>query len=1147
MLQFDVGRMLSWIEIIFNTLSDKWHAIGRRALRNLIIHNKEHSYLLERSIEMCYVTERPKALESYFEVVSHVLIEHTDYPLGFWRILGAVLVTLGNPKREIRMKSAKLLRILEERQQKNSRLQDFDISISDKTTAVYKLAQFETSKRLAQQHSDLAFTLFSEFSLHFRNLRPDNQRNMVAAILPWVHSIELQVDPNGAPTARSYMLLSNLFEITIRSSTILPNQVQALWQALATGPHGGNVQLVLDFIISLCLERKEQNFVEYAKQVVVFLAGTPAGSKVVEFFLMQVVPKHMVQERKDITPAPPDAKSLPYVADLGTVLPVGNKQAGLSLGQVALVFLVDLMVAPVTLPLQDVVKLVHVVLILWDHYIVTVQEQAREMLVHLIHELVAAKVEDDAPAERRQSIEDFVEAIRKSDAKVVWEYEDNHDREEGDDGTRVSSAMSNVTRKIIHFFGFAYEGMSDLWAKEALNWATSCPVRHLACRSFQIFRCISTSLDSRMLADMLARLSNTIADEEADYQTFSMEILTTLKIIISSLAPADLLRYPQLFWTTCACLNTIHETEFVESLGMLEKFLDNLNMSDPAVVTQLMESQPPRWEGGFEGLQNLVYKGLKSTESLNRTLDVLHRLTCLPNNELIGDGSRLLFAILANLPHFLYCFEDGFNDMKSMARANLLARAAENEGYPRIAASLFGFSNGQYRTERDFLGHIVAEIRTFYFPQQGCQSLIFLMGLLTNTIDWFRVKVMKILCVLIPEVDMRRSEVTCHGPDLISPLLRLLQTEHCPQALEVLDHIMTVSGNPMERHHLRMSMASSASSRAIRKEYERIQSLYGIPEPTGWSIPMPATQSSVTRHNVHAVFYTCAEADRMEGQETVASEVEFHADEYNDSYPMRADTMKSVDTQADGNIGEIVQKLDSLDDFFEDTEEANSELDAVSSPMLRGFTGSFADITANLYDQQTAPILRKSLARTASTSSFHNGLAESRPSNARFDGAETRSPGTLTPQASSQTLRPASHTRSVTSPANNLYPPTSNPHHVTPPTTLNESAFISDEEPDDGSSDFDERMTAHKQPPVRPMGPNRSATDGSSSLESKIRSGMRRLTGGAANSRDRDRQREVIRAQQRALVQTATSPRVPKVPPGYLPGPASNPTSPGQG
>ncbi|KAL2827561.1 cell morphogenesis N-terminal-domain-containing protein [Aspergillus cavernicola] len=1143
-LQFDVGRMLSWIEIIFNTVSDKWHAIGRRALKNLIIHNKEHSYLLERSVEMCYVTERPKALESYFEVVTEILIEHIDYPVGFWRILGAVLVTLGSPKREIRMKSAKILRILEERQQKNSRLQDFDISISDKTTAVYKLAQFETSKRLAQQHSDLAFTLFSEFSLHFRNLRPDSQRNMVAAILPWVQTIELQVDPNGGPTAKSYMLLANLFEITIRSSTILPNEVQALWQALATGPHGGNVQLVLDFVISLCLERKEQNFVEYAKQVVVFLSGTPAGSKVIEFFLLQVGPKNMVQERKDIMSAPPDIKNLPYVADLGTVLPVGNKQAGLSLGQVALIFLVDLMVAPVTLPLPDVVKLLHVVIILWDHYTLTVQEQAREMLVHLIHELIAAKIEDDEPAGSRQSIEDFVECIRKSDPKVVWEYEDTNEKEDGEEDSRVPASMSSVTCSVVDFFSLACEGIADLWAKEALNWATSCPVRHLACRSFQVFRCISTSLDSRMLADMLARLSNTIADEEADYRTFSMEILTTLKIIISSRAPADLLRYPQLFWTTCACLNTIHETEFVESVGMLEKFLDRVDMSDPVVVDELIKGQPSKWEGGFDGIQNLVYKGLKSSESLNRTLDILHRLSGLPNNELIGDGHRLLFTILGNLSHFLRQFDPNVEDSKTLARATLLARVAEGEGCPRLAASLLGFANGQYKAENDFLNHIITEIRSYYFPQQDVQSVVFLMGLLTNSTDWFRLKVMKILCAVIPEIDMRRPEVSCHGPDLISPLLRLLQTDLCPQALQVMDHIMTVSGNPMERHHIRMSMASSSSSRAIRKEYERIQSLYGIPEPTGWSIPMPAAQSGVTRHNVHAVFYTCAEADRMEAQETTPSEVEFHADEYNDTFfPMRADTMKSIDTQTDGNIGDIVQKLDSLDDFFEETETSHQALDAPALT-LRGFAGTYADTNASIYDQQTAPILRKSLARTASTSSFHNGLVDSRPSNMRFDSVGMHSAGTSTPHSSTQTLRPMSHTRSITSPVNHMFSPaTSGPQFSTPPIGGHEPAFFSDDEVEDGLYDFDDRLTVTKHPVPTLTNQSRSAMDSSSSLESMIRSGMRRLTGGTAASRDKERQREFVRAQHRALAQAANSPRVPKVPAEYLAGPTSNPTS----
>ncbi|KAK2745368.1 Cell morphogenesis protein PAG1 [Onygenales sp. PD_40] len=1139
-LQFDVRRMLSWIDIILNTVSDKLHAIGRRALKNLIIHNKEFPYLLEQSIEMCYLSERPKALESYFEVVAQVLIEHTDYPLAFWRILGAVLFTLGNAKREIRMKSARLLRTLEERQQKNSRLQDFDISISDKTTAVYKLAQFETSKRLAQQHSDLAFTIFSEFSLHFKNIQPDTQRTMVAAILPWIQAIELQVDPNGGPTAKSYMLLANLFEITIQSSNVLPNEVQALWQALATGPHGGNVQLVLDFIINLCLERKEQNFVDYAKQIVVFLSTTLAGSKVIEFFLLQVVPKNMVHERKDPLP-PPDLKGLPYVADLGTVLPGGNKQAGLSLGQVSLIFLVDLMVAPVTLGFDSVIKLLHVALIFWDHYTLAVQEQAREMLVHLIHELVASKI-GDSPDGMRQQIEDFVECIRQSDPTVVWDYEDNNGNGDDQDPSRVPSSMHRVTQDVANFFSAAYESVNDVWAKEALNWATSCPVRHLACRSFQVFRCISTSLDSRMLADMLARLSNTIAEEETDYQTFSMEILTTLKIIISSLAPQDLLRYPQLFWTTCACLNTIHEREFMESLGMLEKYLDKVDMRDPNVLTKLRESKPSKWEGDFEGIQVLIYKGLKSCESLDRTLQVLHRLTALPNNELVGDDSRLLFATLANIPGCLHQYDLPERSKDIIDRARLLASVAENQGYTHLSDCLFGFSSGHYKRSQDFLNDVMAAIRSYYFPDQDVQTLVFLMGFLTNTMPWFRIKTMKILCVIVSDMDMRRPEIACHGPDLISPLLRLLHTDLCPQALEVMDHIMTVSGNPMERHHLRMSMASSSSSRAIRKEFERIQSLYGIPERTGWSIPVPATQSGLTRNNVHAVFYTCAEADGSE-QTPASPEMEFHVDEFNDRYfpTLRADTMKSIDTQNDGNMGDLLQKLDSLDDFFDETEATPPPLNSISGTTLRSFTGDFHDASANLYDQQTAPLLRKSLARTASSSSFHNGLAESRPTTGRAEPTGMHT----SPLGGGSGILPARtslHTRSVTSPAN-AFPsmPTSGSTGVGLP-------FLSDDELEEALSDSDDRLILSNPSSGSAASP-RHGNEGPFSLESVIRSSVRRLTGGTSSSREKERQRDLLRAQQRAFAQTASSPRVPRVPAEYLtgPGPTSGPTSPGQG
>ncbi|KAI9679427.1 MAG: Cell morphogenesis protein PAG1 [Caeruleum heppii] len=1094
-LQFDVKRLLSWIDTIFSTPSDRMHTIGRRALKNLIVHNEEHPFLLERSLQMCYLSEAPKALESYFEVVCQVLLENERYPVAVWKIIGACLFTLGNENSEMRSRSARLLRALEHRQQKSSKIQDYDISIADKTTAVYKLAQFEISRRLAKQHADLAFLIFSEFSIYFKSLQPHHQRNMVAAILPWIQAVELKVDPNGGPTARSYMLLANLFEITINSSAALHNEVQALWQALATGPHAGNVQLVLNFIISLCLEKREQNFVDYAKQIVVFLSSTPAGLKVVEFLLLQIGPRTMVQEKRDPLVAPPEARALPYLADLSLALPGGNKQAGFSLGQLSLILLVDLMVSPVQLAPESVPLLLQVIFVLWDNYTGLVQDQAREMLIHLIHELVISKIEDGPQTPAKKSVEDLIELIRRQDNKVIWVYDDSNGKDD-ETGLRVPSAMQYLATEVVTVFTIAYPGIREQWGKMALNWATSCPVRHLACRAFQIFRCILSALDQSMLADMLARLSNTIADDEADYQTFSMEILTTLKTIIVALSPADLLQYPQLFWATCACLNTIHEREFMESLAMLDKLMDKVDLGSPINEKILADNVPPKWEGEFEGIQPLVYRGLRSGVSVGRTLEVLGKLSRLPNNKLTGDESRLLFAVLANLPRCLYCFDEEGRSQECLDTAGQLAQIAQLQGYDHVAGVLIAFAESRYRHSHDFLLQSAAAVRDAFFPRHDFRSLVFLMGLLTNQLPWFKIRTMQLLCVIIPDIDMRKPEIASHGPDLISPLLRLLQTEFCPQALEVLDHIMLMPGTPMDKHLLRMSMAGS-HSRAMRKEYERTQSLFGIPDDSGWSIPMPAVHSSTTRNNVHAVFYTCASSDPAEAEKVATPEVEFHVDDFQYPFPDRSVTMMSDEIRGDDNMGDLLVKLDSLDDFLDD---------AISSPGmdvddLTDYSPEAYD-AGTRYDQQTLPLLRQSLTRTASVTSFRGGFVDART-------PPVRDTSTMSPTAFAAppvpTVRPRLHSRSITSPNINRKP--------------GAAATDAGQEPEDEGVMSDTNGDGH---------------DGAFSLSNVIRhgtrTGMRRLTGGAG--KDKERQRDLVRAEKKAGI--LKSPRVPPLPAAHL-------------
>ncbi|GAB7361673.1 hypothetical protein MBLNU230_g1723t1 [Neophaeotheca triangularis] len=1025
LMQFDVRRIFSWVNAIFETPSDRTHAIGRKALQNLIVHNMDQPYLMAQTMRMCYIARLPKALTSYFEVVTQVLTDKTNVTTPFWKILCAGLYTLGNEDSQIRMKSARVLRTLEERQGKTSKLQDLDISVSDKTTAVYKLAQFEISRRLSRQHPELAFHVFSEFSAYFNELQPDHQRNMVSGMLPWIQTIELQLDPNGGPTPTSYMLLVNLFEITVKSSITLHNEIQALWQALATGPYGGNVQLVLEFIIAVCLDKKEQNFVIYAKQIVVFLSSTPAGAKVVEYLLLQICPRTMVAERKPPIHAPQDTAGLPYIADLATALPSGTKQSGLSLGQLSMILLVDLIVSPTQLPADTVPTLLQVILVQWDQYTSIVQDQAREMLVHMIHELVISKIEPGSTKPDKKSIEDFIESVRRHDQKITWSYADSEIRPGEENGLAVSEPMAYVVEEVVRIFSVTYPGIREEWGKVTLAWATSCAVRHVACRSFQIFRCISTTLDQQMLADMLARLSNTIADDENhDYLVFSLEILTTLRSIIDALEPMALLQYGQLFWTTCACLDTIFENEFQEGLSMLQLLLSKMDLSDPAALDMLRRKQPPTWEGGFYGVHALIYKGVRSSRSTYRSLQVMERLIKFPSNDIVGADDRLLFTILANLPRYLRHFNDPLEDAGCFESADTLAFAAEGQALFDIAKALRGFATMRYRNERDFLAHTIAACRAAFFPSLEFSSLVFLLGMVNNQTDWFKVKSMQVLSVILSDTDMRKPEIASQGPDLISPLLRLLQTEHCQQALGVLDNVIDMTGTPLDNKHLRMSMAGSHTSRATRKEYDNTKSLYGIPEESGWSIPMPAIHSARTRSNVHAVFYTLAEHGNGDPQpSTTTPEIPFEHDEYQtDTYfGEHAATIQSDDMRLDGNMGDLAMKLDSLDDFFDEESDTTSPLEQDGAPRYP----SLVEEREHLYDQQALPILHRSLKRNASVTSFQTGFAEMRYPTSQQQPA-IMNPGAFAHNAAASGLppsRPGLHNRSVTSPVMASKPP----------------------------------------------------------------------------------------------------------------------------
>jgi hypothetical protein len=801
------------------------------------------------------------------------------------------------------------------------------------------------------------------------------------------------------------------------------------------------------------------------------------------------------------------------------------------------------MVSPVQLAGEHVPLLLQVIMVLWDHYTPVVQDQAREMLVHLIHELVISKIEDGTTDIDKRSIEEFIESIRRHDTKIAWNYDDKNGKDAEGSGSKVPESMTYVAAEVLKFFSLAYPGLREAWGKVALNWATSCPVRHLACRSFQLFRCILSSLDQQMLSDMLARLSNTISDDESDIQTFSMEILTTLRAIIEALQPEDLIQYPQLFWTTCACLDTIHEGEFMESMLMLDRLMDKINLGDPAVIRILEDHCPEKWEGQFEGLSQLIYKGVRSSMCIDRSLRLLERLVVLPSSRVVGDETRLLYTTLANLPRFLQSFDQGRREPSVSDSAEILAQVAENYQFGELAETLISFARIGHRPDMDSLTAGIIAFRAESLPELEIGSLIFLLGLLANKHDWVKINTMEVLRYLIKKIDMRKPEIANKGPDLISPLLRLLQTELCPQALTVLDSVMGIQTaampQPVERAHLRMSMAGSHTSRNFKKQYEKTQSIYGIPEETGWSIPMPAHHSHLTRANVHAVFYTCSTVENADAAQVETPQIEFRQEEFPFN-PIsdygRTATMTSEDTRGESHIGELVMKLDSLDDFFEDDDDAETLTDLPNSSVFgnsrypsTAYSNGSLDTRETLYDQQTAPILHKSLAHNPSVSfnsGFNSGFSDVKLSPARDPGVMNpgafntltsgQPPGPLQPPS-----RPGLHSRSVTSP--------SHPSH-NQPQRLSPSLSSTLDEHDEPFSDDDVASSRSPYPLTnadRTFSLENMVTGLRHDTKSRIRSGMRRLTG---NSGDREREKVKM------SLQMQRSPQVPKVPDIYLSG-----------
>ena len=1134
--QFNVARLLAWTDKLFSLEGDKPQSTGKKALINLISNNMQYASITESTIVKLFTSTKPATIETYLDVLLDVFTQDAVPRIQCWRLVGALLFTLGHTESSIRMKSARLLRIFEENNEDGSNLRSHDIGISDRTRAVNSKAHYDISKELLAAHPDSRYAccLFSEYAERFVKISADSQRNMIYILLPWMNAIELSKDRHTGYTAATYMVLLNLIHITIQCGTRFPHEILALWQGLAVG-QPGNVNCMLDFIIDLSLEKRDQNFLRTAKQIVVFLGTSDAGSGVLEYLTQCVEPKLLQgTDPSTFVRKPEGVREFPYVVSQTQIFPDPPLAMRMSMGQLSMILLVDLIVKDAPISSEKLTELLQIVLVLWDHHSQIVQEQAREMLVHLVHVFVISKADKALVSGHAPSIEELVELIRRQDPKVGWAYTDNS---EPSHPYELPQSMTYVISEAIALFSLTIPNIERQWGQMALKWAFTCPAKHVACRSLQIYRHMLPPLDQSSFSMILNVTANTIGSKDTDMQAYATDLLRTIHSTVLAQEP-DSPFLNRAFWAICAALESMHEWEFAEAMSTFSAILDKCSLLNQKTVAGLMNSKPHDWDCSILGsFMPSIYRGCSSSAIHLKSLDLINRTMptgCSPN---FADENCLRLGILANLPYFLHSYDDPATRAACIEPALALCSCSHIMNQHALSNVFQDFAHSR-STQENFLFNCLGAMRLGLFDKINLETTEFLMRQLLNPIPWIRKGSLCIVQDLLPRIDYSDAQIRHRGLDLFSPLLSLLQTEYCHDALHVVDQIASLTGASNDLRQLRSNYVAGNTARGpLKTSNGEPSSLFGLSTQTGWPLLDARTQGSRVSQKIRTVAEeTAANTDGLSRATTLTPEIEFQKEDLvQDSYfPVAPDHDSVIEVPAsayyDTSISQLTAQLDDLDDFFEESAseravdpEPNTVETAWSTPKPQPRPLHQSKPSVAL---PTTPLSHRKFDSTVSfTGEVGNGSINGSPALPSLPPSQAPMPP-MSPSAFASPpnldLRPSTRPEMPPRAATASNVETTPPERFPIPKPSVEPEPFSDDDVTSGRAN-----NARFDAPT----PNRNHAPQKSSGFSTIRNSIRRITGGSERHR---------RTNTHTRAQVDSSPQVPPLPNGYLPSPQDN-------
>ena len=833
----------------------------------------------------------------FFELITDIICNDDEHRFTFSQVIYLGLSNLCHPLLDVRRLAFNILEAIHEQSSGILSMSQFEATVGSLAPSTYLHAHRLISDFLAGEHPLQASIVLSQFSYWLQRIHEVGSKRTTLLLLQslefWIPNIELMTERKTGLSREGVLAVYHLVALTLRFGQTHSEQISALWSRLVEAPHQSNGHATVRFLLEQSHKVGSTVFISCAANVVACLCETAIGKQIFEELCSVIEPARMLPTI-DHKLAFPDADDMELWSDLDDLF-AEQPRLSLSAAQFALLFLADAALDRQWEQQSHLPVLLHAIFTHLDHRTPFVRQQARRMLFQLLRLWISGydELPNRADHPSRSTMKSTLAKLEQDLGSMLWK----------EDETSVHSEpkMKWLCTQVLNFLSPLAPKLAKDWGSLALTWGTACSIRATAFRSLQIFRALMPRVTKNDLALLLGRLSNTIAAPVANIQSFTSEITQTL-ISLAESDEFDMSLLPQLFWGAVASLSTTVETEFSQILLLLDVLVSKIDFDDPETAKLLTSHRPPDWTGPVS-LQTSLLKGLRSSATVNDTMKLLKILAKFDDARLIdtSDG-RVRDLYTVSLPWCLHAMATESQDGSLQEFAVNIGRLAQQEGRESISRIMTSFAKNRFRTKDDFLRQSVASLREHYGADHWTDVATLLLGLVLNRDRWLRVHSMQILKVLFQQRDTR-NPVGLLGSELLMPLLRLLETDLASQALEVLEEPMTISGGPLAKHVLRMSMHVRASPHGV----DSVADIFGLPEESGWCVPRPDALREVCRSNVMAVFDTCKMPSRP-------SRIDFEPETL------------GIPDSLEEDLGDLVQNLHELTTFFQEDEPSRVDL-----------------------------------------------------------------------------------------------------------------------------------------------------------------------------------------------------------------------------